>query len=121
MISNLDIWRNIALIIQYHRNISEQKAQAIVLQCLKRYGLEKLADKRNEALTEEERFYVMLIRAAMVSNAIIVIDRPLRIVHYLHNTSFVFDALAKIDDLYTKCYIFDYTWNKSGYGTNYDS
>jgi ABC-type nitrate/sulfonate/bicarbonate transport system ATPase subunit len=121
LISNLDIWRNIALISQYHRNIPEQKAKTIVLQCLKRYGLEKLADKRNQGLTEEERFYVMLLRASMVPDAVIVIDRPLKIVHYLQNSSFIFDALKKIDDLYTKCYTFDYTWNKNRYGTNDDS
>ena len=121
LISNIDIWRNIALIIQYHRNISERRARDVAIQCLRRYGLEKLADARTKALKEEERFYVMLIRAAMVSDAIIVIDRPLKIVHSLESASYIFDALEKIDDLYTKCHIFDYTWNKGRYGTNYDS
>ena len=121
LISNLDVWRNIALISQYHQNMPEQKAKALVLQCLQRYGLEKIAEKRNQALSEEERFCVMLLRAAMVPDVVIVIDRPLKMIPYLQSTSFIYEALEKIDDLYTKCYTFDYTWDENRYGINDDS
>jgi len=121
LISNLDVWRNIALISQYHRNMPDHKAKAFVLQCLQRYGLENIADKRNQALSEEERFCVMLLRAAMVPDVVIVIDRPLKMIPYLQGTSFIYEALEKIDDLFTQCYTFDYTWDKNRYGINNDS
>jgi len=121
LISNLDVWRNIALIGQYHQNMPERKAKALVLQCLQRYGLENIADKRNQALSEEERFCVMLLRAAMVPDVVIVIDRPLKMIPYLQGTSFIYEALEKIDDLFTQCYTFDYTWDKNRYGINNDS
>ncbi len=121
LISNLCVWSNIALISQYHQRLSNEKAKDVVLQRLQRYGLEKIADKRNPALSEEERFCVMLLRAAMVPNAVIVIDRPFKIMTDLKDTSFIYDALDKIDDLYTQCYIFDYSWDKNRYGMTDDT
>jgi len=118
LISNLDVWRNIALIYEYHRNIPERKAEVFVIECLKRYGLESIAYKRNTFLSEEERFCVMLLRAAMLSDAVIVIDRPFKIMPYLKDTSFIFEAIGKVDDLFTLCYIFDYTRDKNRYGND---
>ncbi len=116
LLSNLDVWRNIALICQYHRNMAEKKAKAFVIAYLQRYGLENIADKRNNFLSEEERFCVMLLRAAMLPDAVIVIDRPFKIMPYLKDTSLIYKILGKIDDLFTLCYIFDYTHDKNRYG-----
>jgi hypothetical protein len=69
LISNLDVWINIALIKQYHQNLSRNAAEREVLGYLRRYGLEVIAYKRNPALTAEQRFRVMLLRAAMVSSS----------------------------------------------------
>ena len=118
LISNLDVWRNIALIYEYHRNIPERKAEVFVIECLKRYGLEYIAYKRNTFLSQEERFCVMLLRAAMLSDAVIVIDRPFHIMPYLKNTSFIYETLGKVDDLFVLCYIFDYAQNKNRYGND---
>lgn len=118
LISNLDVWLNIALIYEYHRNIPEKKAEVFVIECLKRYGLENIAYKRNTFLSEEERFCVMLLRAAMLSDAVIVIDRPFKIMPYLKDTSFIFEALGKVDDLFALCYIFDFTQDKNRYGND---
>ena len=116
LISNLDVLRNIALIYQYHRDVGEKKANAFVLECLKRYGLEDIAYKRSAALSEEQRFLVMLIRAAMVPDAVIVIDRPFKMIPYLKDISFIYENLGKIDDLYTQCHILDLSQDKNRYG-----
>ncbi|MDO8720949.1 MAG: hypothetical protein Q7J31_01815 [Syntrophales bacterium] len=118
LISNLDVWHNIALIYEYHRNIPEKKAEVFVIECLKRYGLENIAHKRNAFLSEEDRFYVMLLRAAMLPDAVIVIDRPFKIMPYLKDTSFIYDALEKVDDFFALCYIFDYAQDKNRYGND---
>jgi ABC-type lipoprotein export system ATPase subunit len=115
LISNLDVWHNIALICQYHSNIPEEKAKLFVTQCLQRFELEGIACKRNPFLSGEERFCVMLLRAAMVADVVIVIDRPFNMIPHLKDTSFVYEALDKIDDLFNLCYIFDYTHDKNKY------
>jgi ABC-type nitrate/sulfonate/bicarbonate transport system ATPase subunit len=121
LISNLDVWKNIALIYQYHREASQKNAQVFVMQCLRRYDLEKIAYKRNPMLSEEERFYVKVLRAAMVAQAVIVIDRPFKMLPYLKDTTFIQETLGKIEDLFTRCDILDYAREKSRYGLIYDA
>jgi ABC-type sugar transport system ATPase subunit len=116
LISNLPVWSNIALIRQYHENIPWKEAKMLVLDLLKRFGMTATVEKRNPFLTAEERFCIMLIRAAMVRNAVIVLDRPFRIVPDLADGRFFTEALLKVDDLIAEVYIFDYNWEKERYG-----
>jgi ABC-type nitrate/sulfonate/bicarbonate transport system ATPase subunit len=116
LISNLDVWRNIALIYQHHQKASQKQAQAFVMQCLQRYGLEKIAEKRNPMLSEEERFCVKVLRAAMVAQAVIVIDRPFTMLHYRKDTNFIYETLGKVEDLFTRCDILDYAQEQNRYG-----
>jgi ABC-type nitrate/sulfonate/bicarbonate transport system ATPase subunit len=115
LISNLDVWGNIALIRQYHQDMPQEEARQLVLQYLRRYGMESIAFKRNPALTHEERFCVMLLRAVMVADAVVVIDRPFQILPYLQDAHFIRDALKKVDDSYQESYVLDYTWNAHRY------
>lgn len=118
LISNLDVWNNIALIKLYKENMPKREARKLVLKLLHRYHLEDIAYKRSTSLTEEQKFCVMLLRAAMVHEAIIVIDRPFIILHNSKDSRFMEDALEKIDDLYKQCHILEYIWNKSRYINN---
>lgn len=115
LISNLDVWINIALIRQYHQNLPPEEAEKEVVRYLQRYHLEKIAHRRSSVLTDEERFCVMLLRAAMVVDAILVIDRPFKILPELQNSQFIFDSIRVIDDLYRESRIFDYIWFKDRY------
>jgi ABC-type nitrate/sulfonate/bicarbonate transport system ATPase subunit len=115
LISNLDVWINIALIKQYHENLSTDVAHKEVMGYLRRYEIEKIAKKRDPALTAEQRFQVMLLRAAMVAKAVVVIDRPFRLLPALQDSRFIDDSLHIITDLYDKSYIFDYVWFKDRY------
>jgi ABC-type nitrate/sulfonate/bicarbonate transport system ATPase subunit len=122
LISNLDVWKNIALIYMHHHpHVSQKNAQALVMQCLKRYGLEHIAPARNAMLSEEERFCVKVLRAAMVVDAVIVIDRPFTMLPYLKDTNFIFETLGKIDDLFTRCDILDYVQEQKRYGLRNDA
>ncbi|MCX5844474.1 MAG: hypothetical protein NT022_12170 [Deltaproteobacteria bacterium] len=116
LISNLDVWVNIALIKQYHENLSKKTAKGLALHYLQRYRMEYIANKRNYALTHKERFIVMLLRAAMVKDALIVLDRPFMIIPDVQNDRFIYDALQLINDSFKECRIFDYTWFKDRYG-----
>jgi ABC-type uncharacterized transport system YnjBCD ATPase subunit len=115
LISNLDVWINIALIRQYHQNLSGEAAQKEVMGYLRRYQLEAIAHKRTPALTHEQRFRVMLLRAAMVADAVVVIDRPFKLLPALQDSRFIDDSLHIIADLYDKSCVFDYLWFKERY------
>jgi hypothetical protein len=109
------VWINIALIKQYHENLPEDKAELLVRKYLRGYGMEHIANKRNPALTNKERFCAMLLRAAMVINSIVVIDRPFKIIPDVPDDQFIYDSLKIIDDSFKECHIFDYAWFKDRY------
>jgi len=116
LISNQDVWMNISLIKQYHENMPQKQAQQIVLQVLERLGLTHIANKRNPSLTSEERFCVMLLRAVMVRDALVLIDRPFKIIPHLKDIDYIFQTLKKIDDFFVTCHIYDYQWMAEKYG-----
>ena len=116
LISNQDVAMNIALIKQYHENIPWRKAEKIVLEALDRLGLKHIAHKRNPSLSGEERFSVMLLRAVMVENSIVMMDRPFKIMPHLKDSGYIFQTLKKIDDFFVACHIYDYVWMKDKYG-----
>jgi ABC-type nitrate/sulfonate/bicarbonate transport system ATPase subunit len=115
LVSNLDVWINIALIKQYHENLPDQVAFEEVMSYLTRYQLDQIAHKRNPSLTPEQRFRVMLLRASMVVDAIIVIDRPFNLLPALQDSGFIDESLHVIADLYKTSCVFDYLWFKDRY------
>jgi ABC-type uncharacterized transport system YnjBCD ATPase subunit len=115
LISNLDVWENIALIQQYHYNAPMTKAKRLVLEALDRYGLQGIAHLRNPSLSAEERFRVMLLRASSFENATILIDRPFLLMPHLKDAGLIYDYLDTIADLYSRCHIFDYIWHRDRY------
>ena len=116
LISNQDVWMNIALIKQYHEDMPRNEAKKIAFSALERLGLVHLAYQRNTSLTSEERFCVMLLRAVMVYDALVMIDRPFKIIPHLRDIDYIFQTLKKIDDFYVTCHIYDYQWMAEKYG-----
>jgi ABC-type lipoprotein export system ATPase subunit len=116
LISNLPVWSNISLIRQYHENTPREEAKALAVDILARFGLAAISEKRKPSLKIEELFCVMLIRAAMVRDAVVVLDRPFRILPDCRDGRFFTDALRKVDDLIAEAHIFDYSWEKERYG-----
>lgn len=116
LISNQEVYMNIALIKQYHENMPKRRAQRMVVEYLQRLGVGDIAYKRNPVLTQEERFCAMLLRSAMVKDAMILIDQPFKIIPHLKDVRLIVAALKKIDDLYLSCHIYDYKWMEEKYG-----
>ena len=115
LISNLSVLSNIALIKQYHGGLSVREAEDIAKMLLKKLHLEDIAGKRSPVLAEEQRFCVMVLRAVMVEDAILVIDRPFKIMPDLDDTRFIRDVLTSVNELFQECHIFDYLWNEKRY------
>lgn len=116
LIANLAVWSNIALIRQYHENMPRHEARALAEDLLHRLGMASIMDKRNPALTTEERFCAMLLRASMVRDAILVLDKPFSILTNQRDGRIVMENLRKLDDLIAETQIFDYSWEKGRYG-----
>jgi len=116
LIANLAVWSNIALIRQYHENMPWHEARAFTEALLHRLGMASIMDKRNPALTSEERFCAMLLRASLVRDAIVVFDKPFGILTNLRDGCFIMENLRKLDDLIAETHIFDYNWEKERYG-----
>lgn len=116
LISNLSVRRNVALIPQYHQNTAWPAASALTDRLLQRLGMASIAEKRNPSLAPEERFCAMLLRAAMVQEAVVVLDRPFGILTNQPDGRFLRETLEKLDELIAEVYIFDYHWEKERYG-----
>lgn len=115
LISNLDILGNLALIKQFRENLPKREAESLALSYLQRFDMERIAYRRNPNLSAEERFCVMLIRAVLVPEAFVVIDRPLKIVPDLQDNHFFHDMMTRVADSWSSCVIFDYPWNRERY------
>ncbi len=85
------------------------------MELLGRFQKAEIADSRITALDHQERFLVKLLRAAMVQDALIIIDRPFRLVPDLPDAEMIQDNLDKIGELYQSCHILDYLWNRDRY------
>jgi len=94
----------------------KDEARNRAIHYLKRCNLEHIALSKNAALTEKERFCAMILRAAMVKDAIVIITRPFQLLSSNRDSSYMYHILKNVDDLYTECYILDYVWNKYRYG-----
>lgn len=118
LLSNLSIWQNIALIKQFHENMEAAKAHELVVEILSSLGLEHIAGKRWYHLNEDELFTAKLVRAAMLHEAEILIDRPFAMLRNKKSIKSVLETLALLDKHFVKCNILDYDWNKVRYGEN---
>lgn len=120
LISNLNVWENIALIKQYRGRYSKHDAKNLVLSLLDTLTLEHIAEKRTPDLSEEERFSVMVLRAAMFDNAVLLFSKPFELLSAHKDFTFTHNILINIDNLYTQCYVYDFAWHKERYRINDD-
>ena len=115
LISNLTVWENVALVKQYHLGFSKKRSRALVLRYLALIGLESFAHARDPDLNEEQRFCVMVLRAVMMPRAVLLIEQPFNVLPADRDAAVIFNVLNLLDDLYTQCYILDYTLNQHRY------
>lgn len=121
LISNLDSWINVALIRQYHENMRRDAAYSLVMELFTLFDLEEIPRKRPSELDKKQLFLVKLLRACMVRDAYIVIDRPFLMVPEEKDISFLIRHLRLVEEHYRHCQIIDYALFKERYHTLYDT
>ncbi|MBN1828773.1 MAG: hypothetical protein JW884_06485 [Deltaproteobacteria bacterium] len=114
LISNLNALENVALVLQYHRRFSFSRARDMIVPRFQVFSIDHCAALRNSALSDEERFLVMLLRAAFRGSPILL-DRPFMLIPGVERAVFINESLLKIDDLIGECYIIDYRTNTNRY------
>ncbi len=119
LISNLDCWLNVALIKQYHENMPKNVSYLLVIEYLKRFQLERIAHMRPSILNARESFLVKLLRACMVRDVRLVIDRPSHMLPGEKDWFFLMQQLRLAEDIYRDCHIFDLSQWEDRYQTAY--
>jgi ABC-type ATPase involved in cell division len=76
MVSNLDVYSNVALPMRYHHATDEAVIRAKVMASLERLGLERYASHRPVSLTADQQRFVGLARALCSMPELFVIEDP---------------------------------------------
>ena len=115
LISNLSLKQNCALILQYHRGFSTVAAHAEANNYLALFGLQHKADWDYSSLHEIDLFIAKLIRAALLEEACIVVDRPYEQLHANFDMDDVIAIIEKLADHFRECHILEYQWEEDRY------
>lgn len=112
---NLTALENIALIKQYHLNLSWTQASVEAQQLLDQCGHGDVAAKRDEDLTPTQRFAVKMARAILLARPLLVIDRPAELLPDAPYPKLLTAMLDSLADKLPDHRILDYDWNKPLY------
>jgi ABC-type sugar transport system ATPase subunit len=112
---NLTALENIALIRQFHLNLTWTQASAEAQQLLDQCGQGDIAMKRDEDLTPTQRFAVKMARAILLARPLLVIDRPAELLPDVPYPDLLLSMLDKLTDKLPDYRILDYDWNKPLY------
>ena len=113
--ANLSVLENIAIVLQYRRNLGYEAAADQGWALLTLLGHTDCAFKRDPDLTGEERFVAKLLRALVLPQPIIIVDRPAQLLPDIHHPSCLGATLPLLEDRYDVCWIVDYPWNEPLY------
>lgn len=113
--ANLSVLENVAIVLQYRRNLDYDRAADLAWTLLGRLGQHDHAFKRDPDLGSGQRFMAKLARALIMPPPIIVIERPALLLPDHHYPSFLEAALGAVEDQFEQCWIVDYPWNEPLY------
>jgi len=115
LISNLSLQQNCALILQYHRHFSTRAAFNEAGKLLALFGLEHKSDLDYSRLHEIDIFIGKLIRAALLEQAFVVVDRPSEQLHADFEMSDIIAMIDKLAHYFAACHILEYQWEEDYY------
>jgi ABC-type lipoprotein export system ATPase subunit len=98
LLANLTVMDNIALILEYHKNLSLKKAENIVFELLKKCNIEKIRDKKPYQLSRKDIIKVKFLRAYVSDFKHIIIERPFMILDEQNDIDCIFEMFEKFNE-----------------------
>ena len=114
LISNLNMIENIALIKEVHERMPTVKAQELALTILETLDIAHVARQRITNCNSVEIFYILIVRAFMMTAKTIIIQAPYSIVNNLGDIKTILSKIREIIDD-KKILIIDIITNESHY------
>jgi ABC-type lipoprotein export system ATPase subunit len=114
LVSNLNIFENIAIVMQANLNTSSSKVESYVFSLLDKFDLKHLSLAYKDELSDGERFIIKIIRASVYSDLPIVIIDPFEMISHKYSVEWfceIFDTL----DIDKNIVIIDVLHNKKLY------
>jgi ABC-type lipoprotein export system ATPase subunit len=114
LVSNLNIFENIAIVMQANLNTSSSKVESYVFSLLDKFDLRHLSLSYKDELSSGERFIIKIIRASVYSDLPIVIIDPFEMISHKYSVEWfceIFDTL----DIDKNIVIIDVLHNKKLY------
>jgi len=109
--ANLSVMENITVVLQFRTNSYIGEANDIAWDLLALVGHTDCAQRRDPELSSEERFIAKLLRAAVATPPLIIIDRPAQLLPDTHYPFYLNRTLLALQGKFEQCLILDYAWN----------
>lgn len=116
LLANLSVLENIMLIKDYHDRSKDPRPPISVHSIMEKLKIADTAKLKPSKLDEHTTFKVKLIRALMLPNAAVGIDRPFSQLHDFYDINPVLSLLDTVEEHLLHCIFFDYEVNRKRYG-----
>ena len=116
LLANLSVLENIMLVKDYHDEWGDPRPPISVHSIMEKLRIADTADLKPSNLDELTTFKVKLIRALMLPNAAVGIDRPFSQLHDLYDINPVLLLLHVVEEHLLQCIFFDCEGNRKRYG-----
>lgn len=114
--ANLSTAENIALGKAMQEGSMLMHELPAALELLQQMGFDDIAGKRDDALSEQQRFAAKLARALLPGGNAVVIDRPVRMLPDLDYPRFMLPLLERMQSRCSCYMIIEYSWYAPLYG-----
>jgi ABC-type lipoprotein export system ATPase subunit len=115
LLSNLSIEDNIALVARYRTNVRRTQVMPVVDMLMDAAGISGMKGKRVFGVDKNTVFIVKILRAVMVEDAKIVLDRPYEMLSGEKSFEMITEIFASIENMYNSCVVLDYEWHRKFY------
>lgn len=96
-LSNLNVLDNIIVVVDARASFPGKSQRDSVLELLERLGKKELAYKHHTTLDARDYFLVQLVRASIVKEGIIIIDRPFQMFSGSAGLEFIIEGLERLE------------------------
>lgn len=115
LLSNLSVYDNISLVPRYLTTEKDETIRTEIVQFLNTLEISDSINKKTFQLDSETIFKVKLLRALMLKDSVIVVDRPFVMLNTAPDIKPVEEMLKTLVTDEKKIIFLDFEWNKSKY------